>query len=130
MKENPYSNLIEIMQKQGSSSNPPSIQIGIVVDPPPNLIIKVNDLEIDKNNILISDYLLKGYKQKITIPETIATGRTSEAGEHSHSHSVNRIGIVDAEITLVDALKVGDKLVVLPTSDMQTYIIIARVVSL
>lgn len=128
MNENPYSNLIGIIQKQGASSNPPTLQIGIVIEPPPNLIIRVNDLPIDKDNILIADYLLKGHRRRITIPEVSTTGETNEAD--GHNHSVDKVGIVDAEVTLLDTLESGDQLAVLPTSDMQTYIIMARVVGL
>lgn len=126
MKENPYSKMIEIMKNQGTKSNNPLI--AIVIESPPNLVIKINDLQIDKVNILIADYLLSGYKRNIRIPEVSATGETNET--NTHKHSINKIGINNMETTFLDTLKKGDKLAVLPTDDKQTYIVLCRVVSL
>lgn len=127
MKENPYSKMIEIIKKQGASYNPPSIQIGVVISPNP-LTIKIGDLPINKDNILITDYLLQGYKRKIKVPEVTTTGETGE--NSGHKHNISKIGIEEAEITFLDTLKQGDKLAILPTSDKQTYIVLARVVGL
>jgi len=132
MKDNPYSKLIEQMKKQGATSNPPSVQIGEVISPNP-LTIRIGDLQIDKDNILIADYLLKDYKRKIKIQEVVATGETNNVsvGDHgTHKHSVDKIGINEVEIIYLDTFKQGDKLAVLSTEDKQTYIILARVVSL
>lgn len=132
MKDNPYSKLIEQMKKRGATSNPPSIQIGEVISSNP-LTVKIGDLQIDKDNILIADYLLKDYKRKIKIPEATATGKTNNVsvGDHgTHKHSVDNIGINEVEITFLDTLKAGDRLAILPTSDKQNYIILARVVSM
>lgn len=132
MKDNPYSKLIEQMKKQGATSNPPSVQIGKVISPDP-LTVKIGDLQIDKDNILIADHLLKEYKRKIKIPEVTATGETNSisVGDHgTHKHSVEKIGINEVEITFLDTFKQGDKLAIVSTSDRQTYIILARVVSL
>lgn len=57
MKENPYSTLIQLMQEHGAKHNPPSIQVGEIVSPPPNIIIKIGELQIDKDNILIANNL-------------------------------------------------------------------------
>ncbi len=132
MKENPYSKMVELMKKQGATSNPPSVQIGEVISPNP-LTIRIGDLQIDKDNILIADYLLKDYKRKIKIPEVVATGETNNVsvGDHgTHKHSVDKIGINEVEIIFLDTFKQGDKLAALSTEDKQTYIILARVVSL
>lgn len=111
MKENPYSKMVEIMKRQGASLNPPSIQIGVVISPNP-LIIKIGDLQINKDNVLIADYLLKDYTR---IYESSADGET---------WSNYKI------IKFYETLSQDDKLAILPTSDKQTYIILARVVSL
>lgn len=132
MKENPYSKMIEIMKKQSASVNPPSIQIGEVISPNP-LAIRIGDLQIDKDNILIADYLLKDYRRKVKIPEVTATGETNNVsvGDHgTHKHSVDKIGVNEVEITFLDTLKQGDKLAILSTGDGQTYMILARVVSM
>lgn len=142
MKENPYSKMIEIMKRQGTSLNPPSIQIAEVIEPPPNLIVKVNDLQIDKDNILIADYLLKEYQRKITIRgERIKFRKNNPVGEteisSNHSHPLKYIDVdgvpieIDAKaessyIQTEDTLKKGDLLAVMPVQDRQLYIILAR----
>jgi hypothetical protein len=109
MKENPYSKMIEIMKKQGAS-NPPSIQIGEVIEPPPNLIIMVNDLPIDKENILIADYLLK---EENYIREYQTSSDRATWGNINY-------------IKYTDTLKKGELLAVIPVEDKQLYIILAR----
>lgn len=123
-----YIKLLKHMQEQGSKNNPPSIQLGEMVN---SNTLKIGDLQIDKSNLLIADYLLKDYKRKIKIPLVTATGITESqsVGEHgSHSHNVTSIGINDVEINFNDTLKTGDIVAVIPTNDMQIYIILARVV--
>ncbi len=142
MKENPYSKMIEIMKRQGASLNPPSIQIAEVIEPLPNLIVKVNDLQIDKDNILIADYLLKEHQRKITIRgERIKFRKNNPVGEteisSNHSHPLKYIDVdsvpieIDAKaessyIQTEDTLKKGDLLAVMPVQDRQLYIILAR----
>ena len=142
MKDNPYSKMIEIMKRQGASLNPPSIQIAEVIEPPPNLIVKVNDLQIDKDNILIADYLLKEHQRKITIRgERIKFRKNNPVGEteisSNHSHPLKYIDVdvvpieIDAKaessyIQTEDTLKKGDLLAVMPVQDRQLYIILAR----
>lgn len=108
MKDNPYSALIKIMREQGAKYNPPSIQIGQVISPPPNIIIKIGDLQVDKDNILIADYLLPNYKRHITIP-TVDKASGSLQGEISgasvrdhepHMHNVTKIGLQDRDATI------------------------------
>lgn len=110
MKENPYSKLIEIMKDAGSSNNPPSIQIAEVVSPPPNLIIKMGDLQVDKDNILIADYLL---------------GEDSYIREYKTSNDKLTWGDSNY-MKYTDTLKEGDLLGVMPVEDRQLYIILAR----
>lgn len=134
MKDNPYSKIIEIMQKQGSTSNPPSIQIGEVISPPPNLIVKINDLQIDKDNILIADYLLKDHMREVrtdtmtNVPsKQYETGRTTiSGGSLGHDHNIVELTLHNTKMYTDDTLKVGDLLAVMPVYDRQLYLILAR----
>lgn len=99
--ENPYIELLSVMQRQGKIDRPPGVRLAEVVTPPPNTIIKMGDLQIGKGNILVADYLLPGYQRNT--PEDV--------------------------IMFTDTLKAGNTVVVMPTEDRQTYIILARVVS-
>lgn len=133
MNSNPYSKIVKLIRNEGKFFNPPSILLGVVLSTQPSLSIKVNDLQINKENLLIADNLLGTYTRQFDIPSTTnindAISSTS-VGEHgSHTHSINSIGI-DGTINFIDTLKVGDNLAVLPTEDMQIFIILARVVSI
>ncbi|KJR48395.1 hypothetical protein UF75_1193 [Desulfosporosinus sp. I2] len=45
------------MRTQGAKFNTPYVQVGVVVSPDP-LTIKLGDLQIGKENLLVADYLL------------------------------------------------------------------------
>ena len=86
------------------------------------LTIKLGDLQIGKDNLLVADYLLPDYVRKITIPTTGATGSTTEEG-------VTSVGIPDGNISFTDGLKTDDIVALISTLDEQTYIVLAKVVS-
>jgi hypothetical protein len=106
----PYIKILNSMQRQGKKFNPPSICTGTVTSPPPNLIIKVNDMPLYNDDILISDYLLSDYSRNISSNITDAT---------------------ISQITTIDSvLNEGDKVAIMPTIDMQTWIVLCKVVHL
>lgn len=117
----PYVRILEHMRAQGGKNNTPYVQVGVVITPDP-LTIKLGDLQIDKENLLVADDLLPGYTRKITIPTTPATGSTTEEG-------ITSIGIPDGNISLTNGLKANDIVALIPTLDEQTYIVLTRLVS-
>ncbi|KLU66762.1 hypothetical protein DEAC_c14300 [Desulfosporosinus acididurans] len=141
--KNPYSKLINHMREQGAKYNTPYVQIGIVVSEDP-LTVKLGDLQISKDNLLVADYLLPDYKRKysasgnLQFSENGSLGPTDSAsvGDHgSHSHTLTGINIdtdhkQSGDLTLTDGLKKDDTVALIPTLDEQTYIILARLVSL
>ena len=54
---NPYSEMIKMMQTHGAKNNPSSIQLATVVTKTP-LSLLVGELPLNKNNLLITDYLV------------------------------------------------------------------------
>jgi hypothetical protein len=106
----PYAKILGSMQRQGKKFNSPGICIGTVSSPPPNLIIEVNDMPLYKEDILIADYLLSEYSRSISSNITDAT--------------ISQITTIDS------ALKEGDTVAIMPTIDMQTWIVICKAVSL
>jgi len=57
------SDVIGLMKSAGSDFNSPDIMLGEVVTPPPALSIKVGNIVLYKEQLLVSDYLLKDYKR-------------------------------------------------------------------
>lgn len=126
----PYIGLLSAMQRQGASTNPPGIKLAEVVAPPPNIVIKMGDLQVDKDNIYIADYLLPGYRR--TANQQSEGGIiTHDGGDPTYSpYTVLESLTHSGTITLTDTLKPGDIVAAVPTEDGQTYIILAKVVSL
>ena len=102
----PYIKMLNLMKKKGAESNSPSICIAKVISPPPEIIIQTKDLQLYKDDIYIADYLLAEYSRKVSIANSTGTA-----------------------ITMLDTIKVGDELAVLPTGDNQTWIILCKVVN-
>ncbi|HEX3030515.1 MAG TPA: DUF2577 family protein [Clostridia bacterium] len=145
---NPYSEMLSIMQEHGSKYNPPSIQLAEVIAPPPDIIIKFGDIQVDKNNILIADYLLKDYNRAyyangrlVFKDENLGGESNKNSCQHPHSHKMKSIEVdtydyyiegsgqdQDKYLWFKDTLVKGDMLAVMPTYDMQLYIVLARVV--
>ena len=129
MKENPYSSLIKTMQEQGGKNKTPGIKIARVThieeteDKVTDIKIEVDELIIDKDNIYISDYLLKGHKREIKTDEI-----TDLKGSTDIINDITGLKINHADVFYKDTLKEGDLVSVFATSDRQSYIILSRVV--
>lgn len=77
MKDNAFVKIIELMRKQGKYYNPPTILLAEVshvkVNPDTNILeelkIKVNEIEIDQEHIIIADHLLPEYHREYANPK-------------------------------------------------------------
>lgn len=107
MKDNPYSRLLELT-KNNNKQDKDNVMIGEAISINP-FVVKVGDLQIDKDNIYIADYLLSGYSRNYSTDRVIPNGSSS------------------GNIKYTDSISKGDKLAILQTGDNQLYIIIARV---
>lgn len=96
------------------------------------LTIKLGDLQIGKENLLVADYLLPDYARKINIPSTEGSGVMSSVtvGDYgSHTHDITELAITDGDIAFTDGLKKDDIVALTPSLDGQMYIVFARLVS-
>ena len=57
------SDMLGLMQNAGRDFNSPDIMLGEVVTPPPALTIKVGNIVLYPEQLLVADYLLPGYKR-------------------------------------------------------------------
>ena len=101
---NPFSELINVLREEGSFYNEPSFYFAKVTSELPNLKVMLNDMELNKNNLLIDKSLLD---------------------RHNYSVSCSNGSITH---NLKDKLSVGDKVVML--RDDNKFIIISKVVSI
>ena len=54
----PFNNLIDMFREEGKFYNEPSFYFAKVTSELPNLKVMINDMELDKNNLLIDQILL------------------------------------------------------------------------
>ena len=54
----PFNNLIDMFREEGRFYNEPSFYFAKVTSELPNLKVMINDMELDKNNLLIDKVLL------------------------------------------------------------------------
>lgn len=141
MKESPYSEIIGMMSKHGNN-RVPTIKIARVVHVEEtntttlDVKIEVDDLIIDKDNLYISDYLLKEHKREVrtdTISKPFVEGIVSlvnDGGDNatSHIHELETFIIGQGNLYTRDTLRVDDLVAVMAVADKQTYIILSRVV--
>lgn len=98
---NPYFQFIEEMRKQASETRRISFIIGKVKSADP-LLIEAGTLQLDRSDVLISDYLLPGYEREVLI------GTNTE------------------NMVILDGLKAGEQVLILISEDKQTFVIVSR----
>lgn len=126
--------IVDIMHGVAQSHVPRSAFIGIVVQPPPNFIIKANNIELTKENAYISKRLLIGYERAARGHLISATqnkaGGSGDAQYESHNHEIDND--YTESFIYTDTLKIGDWVSILPCegTEGQLYIINEEVVKL
>ena len=129
MEHNPYLDLYSIMGK--ATEVKPSFYLGKVISELPELSIKLEDITLSKDDLMIDKWLLDR--------STLEWVAYEEDAEHSHdiTHVVEGGSSIDVAgglhkhkflEPLKNILKVGDTVVLLPTDSR--FIIISKVVSL
>lgn len=120
-QDNPYLNLLEIMQNQ-SKEIPKSFVIGSVLSAEPLSIKVAENIILDREDMLINDFLLAKYNRKIKVKGNSINGDVSP--------EVNLVAcdMTDVEVeTLEDSLKTGDKVILLLSEDQQQFILLCKV---
>lgn len=134
MEKNPFNELIGIVKdiSKNNITENKLFNIGVVVSPLPDLIIKTSNIELDKDNLMIDKWLLDRHWES----------RTYTKGEHSHSGGGHSTGEGGGDGThthyggdhfheskdYVNKLNVGDRVVMLREGDI--FYVISKVVSI
>ncbi|QEK13731.1 DUF2577 domain-containing protein (plasmid) [Crassaminicella thermophila] len=116
-------------------------QIGEVITPPPNIQIALGDkIILTKEHLVIAAHVLTDYQREINITGDIQT--TEEGGSVTLQvnpapttytvvdGSVNGNVVITGTIKYTDTLKKGDKVILIPSTDEQTYFLIDKAVML
>ena len=134
MEKNPFNELISQIKDISKSNITENklFNIGVVISPLPDLIIKTSNIEFDKDNLMIDKWLLDRHWES----------RTYTKGEHSHSGGGHSTGEGGGDGThthyggdhfheskdYVNKLNVGDRVVMLREGDI--FYVISKVVSI
>lgn len=148
MNNNPFSEIILMMQEHGRKYSPPSVKIARVVHVEESdnelldIHIEVDDLKVTKKNIYISDFLTKEHRREMRTDimgnigsKNVMSGTVdlvNDGGDNasSHMHSMETFTIKHTNHYTRDTLKVDDLVAVMPVYDKQTYIILTRIMRL
>ena len=136
MKENPYSELLNIVSSVSQNNNSPAIQIGKILASPPNIQVSYNGIILTKEEIWISEYLLIGYRREakghIISRTQYRAGGSGQAEYQSHNHDIHDDYTDD--IIYTDTLIAGDYVSIMPMvsedGSSQQYIILDKIVHL
>lgn len=125
MEKNPFNELISQIKDISKSNITENklFNIGVVISPLPDLIIKTSNIELDKDNLMIDKWLLDRHWES----------KTYTKGEHSHSDGSHATGEGGGDHfheskDYVNRLNVGDRVVMLREGDM--FYVISKVVSI
>ena len=134
MEKNPFNELIGIVKDISKSNITENklFNIGVVISPLPDLIIKTSNIELDRDNLMIDKWLLDRHWES----------KTYTKGEHSHSGGGHSTGEGGGDGThthsggdhfheskdYVNKLNIGDRVVMLREGDI--FYIRSKVVSI
>ena len=107
------------MQEQGEKYNSPSVNLGQVISIAP-LTIKLGELSLDKDDLLISDILIGNCSRTATLILSASDSIGNESGAASLSGN--------GTIILNTSLQKGDLVAMMSTKNRQKYIVLCKVV--
>lgn len=116
--------------KERENHIPQSITTGIVITPPPEVTIRLNDVVIlNKENLIFSAHMLAGYKRDLHLVFNDENcGQTNVVSMHSHTVQTLNVDTEDAHITTLDTIVEGEEVILMPTTDDQLYFVIDKAV--
>lgn len=100
--------IVDLMHQAGKDEQAQMAQIGKVLAPPPNIVVEVNNIQLTKEDVIISRYLLPGYTRHVVGETSYRSGGSGDAEYASHNHPV------DNDETWTDTLKPGTLVLVIP----------------
>ena len=114
---NPFLGLYQVMGE--ATKIEASFFIAKVTSPLPNLKVKLNDIELDKDNLLIDKWLKDRNEDLFTEYQGHSHGGDT-TGDGNHRHQI--------KYNIQDKLQVGDKVVLLKINDK--FIVVSKVVKI
>lgn len=100
--------IVDVMHSVVQGDLPRGAQVGIVVSPPPSLVVKMNNIEITAKDVYCSRYLMPGYTRHMVGQTSDRAGGSGDAAYESHNHPI------DNDETWTDTLKPGTLVLLIP----------------
>lgn len=100
--------IVDVMHSVVQGDLPRGAQVGIVVSPPPSLVVKMNNIEITAKDVYCSRYLMPGYTRHMVGQTSDRAGGSGDAAYESHNHPI------DNDETWTDTLKPGMLVLLIP----------------
>ncbi len=117
-------NIVNTIHGISKDTIPQGPQLGIVLAPPPEIQIKLNNIVLTKKDIYINEHLLPWYVRHYVGETKNRAGGSGMAAYESHNHPIHN------DLMLTDTLKVGDYVSVYPLEGDQLYFVESKVVRL
>ena len=114
---NPFLGLYEVMAE--ATKIEASFFVAKVISPLPNLKINLNDIVLDKDDFLISKWLLDRNEDLFSEYQGHSHGGDT-TGDGNHRHQI--------KFNIQDKLKIGDKVILIRIDDK--FIVLEKVVSI
>ena len=118
--------VVDVMHGIADNARPMGTQVGIVVTPPPDLTVRMNNILLDAKDLYISRYLLPNYTRHVVGETSYKGGGSGMPAYESHNHPI------DNDETWTDTLQPGTLVAVIPVGgqENQLYIIADSLVKL
>lgn len=130
------SRLIELIQQQAKAQQNFGIELATVISPPPNLIIRVDNMPVNLqgDDLIVCEHLLEHQRAYTTTPSidssAVSEGYDDENNKYPHVHDVEKLTINNQTTTIHTNLKTGDRVAVQALPGGQQYLVIDKVVEM
>ena len=100
--------IVQMMHQAGKDEQVQMAQIGKVLSPPPNIVVEVNNIQLTREDVLVSRYLMPNYTRHVKGETDYRGGGSGDPAYESHNHPI------DNDETWTDTLKEGTLVLVIP----------------
>jgi len=123
--------------KDRDNKTPPSATTGIVIAPPPEPQIRLNDVVIlYKENLIFAAGMLVDYVREADVEGAIKftdTDAGTTTNVSSHSHGIETLNVdttyeAKVKVTWKDTIVPGDEVILIPVIDGQLYYVLDKAV--
>lgn len=121
--------------KQRDNTPSASITTGIIITPPPEVQIRLNEVVVlDKENLLFAAHMLADYEREADYSDGNIIFSDSNSGTTETGGGIVSLNVDTSyeakhvKIKMIDTIKIGDEVILMPTTDGQLYFVLDKAV--